>query len=794
MAFTITARTILQLGAELISSDAVALYELIKNAIDARSQNGVEIRFQIILLPSNYDELTRLLEYGERSLEECKKEVLSRLEKNAEDHATEKFETLINNAKSGVDLQQRLDRGYRELNHIEICDTGHGMSKKDLQEIYLTIGTANRAKHISEQARTESGQKEPVAYLGEKGVGRLSAMRLGFRLHIETAIATDASLNILDINWREFEEAFDKPFDVVHLEPKQGPPKPPEFISGTKILISDLCSTWTREILEGTIRDQLTRLTDPFSFGQRRRFPIRIYHNGTRVDYVTKIRDGLLQSAHAVCKGKYEISNHKARLKLTITANMFGGAKYSDTFDDMDLKGITEIESLGMPRSALQSVGPFDFELYWFNRQRLKAIPDIGDRETIRKLIRQWIGIMLFRDGYRVLPYGDEGDDWLGLDREALSSGGYKLNTKQLIGRVRIRRLANPKLIDQTNREGIQDCPEKHVLIETLRNMISRKMAEFLKECEVARKKEHAAQFEAGEMDERVEALEVRTKNALRMIRRAYTGENKILQQVNEAFVEITDIYSSATARLAVVEDERERMTHLAGIGLMVEVVAHELTRATEYTLTTLRELRRKEKETDLESVLSTLESQLSTIQKRLRILEPLSIPARQRRSRKDLGAILRYIIASHEAQFIRHGIVARIRYTKGEKTDVQAFVVEGMIVQILENLVSNSVFWLNLYRKDHSSHSSEITIILTDDPPSITYFDNGPGIPEVRRDIVFEPFFSTKGTTQRHGLGLYIARQNAELMEGSLRLIEEPSFHEGRLNAFLLELSEGPK
>ena len=38
MAFKVAARTILELGAELISSDAVALYELVKNSVDAESE------------------------------------------------------------------------------------------------------------------------------------------------------------------------------------------------------------------------------------------------------------------------------------------------------------------------------------------------------------------------------------------------------------------------------------------------------------------------------------------------------------------------------------------------------------------------------------------------------------------------------------------------------------------------------------------------------------------------------------------------------------------------------------
>ena len=41
MAFKVTARTLLQLGSELISSDAIAFYELIKNAFDANSPKVV---------------------------------------------------------------------------------------------------------------------------------------------------------------------------------------------------------------------------------------------------------------------------------------------------------------------------------------------------------------------------------------------------------------------------------------------------------------------------------------------------------------------------------------------------------------------------------------------------------------------------------------------------------------------------------------------------------------------------------------------------------------------------------
>src|SRR5207253_9585898 len=69
----------------------------------------------------------------------------------------------------------------------------------------------------------------------------------------------------------------------------------------------------------------------------------------------------------------------------------------------------------------------------------------------------------LFRS-FRVNPYGDPEDDWLDLDRRALASAGYKVNRRQIIGKVEISSILNPGLVDQTNREGIRDSEEKQAL------------------------------------------------------------------------------------------------------------------------------------------------------------------------------------------------------------------------------------------------------------------------------------------------------------------------------------------
>jgi signal transduction histidine kinase len=795
MSFRITARTILQLGAELISSDEVALYELIKNAIDARSKSGVSIDFQICMLRSSYDELS--MECRKREADKSftaelfRKEIVGKLVADAPTGLLAQFTDALDGTTPQTLLAQ-LDDAYTRFNCIVVTDTGHGMSASDLDDIFLTIGTTSRAAATrSELAEPNKAGNRPT-YLGEKGVGRLSAMRLGSKLRVESATEADAKTNVLEIDWDEFERAYDKPYDSVKLEAHSGEAKKPGYVSGTTLTICGLRSVWTPKVLKHTVETQLSKLFDPFSFVERRRAQVRLVYNGKALEYGRNVSDALLKSAHAKCIGHYQVIDGTPNLHVEMEVPLFNGSTKPETFDLTDLKGMSGIVELGLPSSALSSIGPFSFELYWYNRQRLTAVPDVGDRAQVQALVRQWTGIFLFRDGYRVLPYGNEGDDWLMLDRAALGSPGYKLNTKQFIGRVRIGRLTNPRLLDQTNRQGLQACPETSVLVETLHNVISGKLKAYIDECMAAEKRLHGIEFDKAVTDHKVEQLERRTKDSIKVIRQHYRGPEQVLQQIKDAFAELNDAYSRAVSRVDDLENEKERMLHLAGVGLLVETVAHELTRATEHTQDTLKRIKADDVSAELGHTFTSLRAQLATITKRLRILEPLSVSARNRRSHQDLVKIVRFVLGSHEAQFDRHGIITEIRLPGGKQTTIDAFVVEGMVVQILENLIANSVYWLKLHKEDHRSHKSRIVVELTQNPPTIVYFDNGPGIPTSRREAVFEPFFSTKGKAGRHGLGLYIARQNAELMKGTIGLVDEPQVHKGRLNAFSLELREG--
>ena len=116
---------------------------------------------------------------------------------------------------------------------------------------------------------------------------------------------------------------------------------------------------------------------------------------------------------------------------------------------------------------------------------------------------------------------------------------------------------------------------------------------------------------------------------------------------------------------------------------------------------------------------------------------------------------------------------------------------VMGYVVQIFENLLANSVYWLSLEKDNSPMFEPQISIELLPSPNRIVFSDNGPGIDPEHQDRIFEMFFSLKESKKRRGLGLYIARANATAAGGSLELRDDLENAFGRLNTFEYCISE---
>ncbi|MAT33529.1 MAG: RstB [Ponticaulis sp.] len=788
--FKVTARTILELGSELISSDAIAFYELIKNGIDAGSGNGVTINFDIVLGRRDYQEtksqiLSEIRDADDENapdLDDLKEELSGKLNTEA-DELWESAKEFIEEADTHEALLNALEE-INALNSITISDTGSGMSLTELDTVFLVIGTSSRKNEID---AAMAGGKSHAPFLGEKGIGRLSAMRLGDRLSVRTTKTKDKNYNLIDIDWSEFDDST-KMIQDIDVKPKKGPKKEnPEF-SGTDIRIRKLSADWSEKRVDRLAIDDFSLLVDPLAKASGQR--IAVFWNGKRVNF-RRLEKSFLSHAHAMVRGQYRIINSEPHLELRIEINNLGFEHPKEvsievaTVDELSaaLIGLQakrrRMNKRDIDYTALENVGPFDFQLHWFNRRTLRRFSSAGERQALLNLLDQWMGVRLYRDGFRVYPYGAEDDDWLDLDKTALASKGYALNRIQLIGQVEIGRLQNPELIDQTNREGLRQTPEEAILKETVQFAVERLRDEMNR---VTKEQKDAKEpFIADET--RTVDLEKRMKTAIQSIRKVVPSEHReVVQELELMREEFARYAAEARERIADMEKDADQMLAMAGIGLMVEVVAHELTRSAEDALDVLNSLKRKSVPDEIRRRLESLRASMTSISKRLRILDPLSVTGRQRKERFNLDELLNEILEAHEAQFERHQVELNVLLPD---RSVQVSAVKGMVVQVLENLISNSIYWMDVEKQRKMSFRPALTISLEDNPPRIRFSDNGPGISKQYKDRIFDLFFSLKDKSRRRGLGLYIAREAAEHNGGALMLDPDVLNSEGRYSTF---------
>jgi len=781
--FKVSARTILALGSELISSDIIALYELIKNGFDAQTINGVEIHFNIVLRRNAYLTLSHQAERDSKSLEyliECTK---NSFDARCPREVLEKAISILKRVKSVLKFPQALGEIYK-LNNIVVSDWGSGMSTDDLNKNFLVIGTPSR-KYVVEEALKRGDSRAP--FLGEKGIGRLSAMRIGNRLRVETARSNDIEINILEIDWSAFAN-LGAMIEDIDVKPTQGGAKPTQTWSGTRIVVSDLAEDWTEQRVQGMVETEFSRITDPF-VDQKQRPRIVIYWNNERLT-IPWMEQKLLDRAHARATGSYKIVDGKPQLTCYLEALDLGFPHPKETENIVlsapDLEGVLigPSQNQNIHDDALLSVGPFEFEAHWFNRRRLGSIDGIGEMKVVRELQHKWSGILLFRDHFRVFPYGEDEDDWLALDRRALGRSGYALNKTQFVGRVVISRTANPELVDQTNREGLRVTPEQQILLGTMQYVINNLLLNFLKGVEKQYKNQ---KIDLAEAKTEITGLQERAKTALKQLKKIAPKEGQeTVEDLQQTIFEFTEFADRARQRIIEVEQESRQMVEMAGVGLMIEVVAHELARASENALENLAILQKKGVPDEFKAALNALQAQMKSLSKRVRILDPMSVSGRQRTEEFSLNELISEILEAHEAQFQRHQITVNFDQPK---LPVHVRAVKGMIVQIIENLISNSKYWLQMRRERESRIKPTISIAIHDGPPTIIYEDNGRGISPENKEKVFQPFFSLKEKSKRRGLGLFIARECAQYNGGTLVLEETQNLETGRLHRFTLEI-----
>ncbi len=782
MSFSFEARILLELGKELISTDDVALYELIKNAVDAGSPK-VEIDVRSRLAHTDYRDAVRQLRESGKALSE----VTAFIRGKMEDDESCRCEACLAELDRTTDrntYRQRLDAHYAGLNSIEIRDTGEGMSLEDLSDVYLRIGTRHRRR------QSEGG----AAKLGDKGIGRLSAMRLGDLLTVETSKEGEPRWNVLDVDWGVFSHSEDMLVQDVEIAPKRGRGKQDPRDHGTTIRIGSLNSDWNRVRFNELLDGKIARFMDPFEAGLANRLLVA-KHNGHRV-MIPSIPKALMRHAHAICRATFRFDDGDPtvegkvdyREKHRATAIEARGSEVMTvsrtTRKRRAKRGHAAYEETPISRDALAKLGRFDLEIYWYNRRIVDNIEGLTEGNTAsRAEIARWSGgPMLYRHGFRVLPFGDPDDDWISLDKRAFGSSGFKLNRQQVFGRIRIE-TPHRYLTEQTNREGLVQSEVSDALTRLVMWVVQVEFRSFINEVDELEK----LQFRKEELENnQILRAEKALLRAVSDLRGMLDGrcEHEIAEVVSTA----SDLRHEAIVvlnRLDEVQkqsaEDRDQFVYLAGVGLMTEFIFHELERAVSHTMRVISEAGATP------TGVSALRDQLQTLHKRVAAFDELTGEKRQTKTRFDLCGLVRDVLDNHEREFARHSVDLVLNFPGAEFT---ILAVRGMVIQIIENLVVNSAYWLKRQAEYEEGFVPQLVVTVDEDARYMSVQDNGPGVPVSRKQRIFQPFVTTKPSGMGKGLGLFIARDMAEYHGWSLdteSLVGR--IRPNRINGFVLQL-----
>lgn len=790
MAFKVSARTILLLGGELISSDGIAFYELIKNAFDAGSRKVLVDVVRRVSIETIDAALSDLNATTKRNQESILAKTKQRVRDDADPSAKDIAEWL--DEVDETDDVDELVSLLLDANSIEFTDFGHGMSIDDLNENYLTVGTPHRQL---QRKNTDS------VVLGEKGIGRLSAMRLGRCLYVKTATAKDSHWNVLEIDWDAFGQDVGQLVGEIDVEPEVGDTISRDEERGTMIFISHLNDNWSYKKLTEIANNDIARLVDPFT--RRRHISIPLKFNGQRVA-VPRMNEILTEKAHAILDATFEIvqdddGDSDVQFKggvdyLVSSATEEGLKGRTHSFDYCydDLCGLfRDVKDVEIDLDTCVSLGPFTVRCYWFNRRIIKKITVNEEVLDLKALIRQWSGgLALYRDGFRVPPYGSGDDDWLDLDRGALASQGYKVNRAQLIGKVDITSSDNPMLVDQTNREGLRDCREKRALVVLCKWVLENELRAYLKEVDDELRERGRISF--GDLAEQLAEVEERINESLDVLTSTHAenpelGLATVEKRLRSAYDTVVDVVDEMQSTVEATEDEKGKLLHLAALGLSVEKLAHELNRTTRHALESLRSIRRGKADV---AIREAAEIQLTSLQKRLQNLDPQLGPKRNRKEEFDLRECLALAADSFAGAAQRHNVAVTVRFKPDRPIMVKT--VKASIIQVVQNLLDNSFYWLTAKRRTHDVVEQDRQIVITayGRRGCFEVFDNGPGIAPENKERVFKEFYTLKQSGEGKGLGLYLSRELLELYGGSISLSDDKINANGRLTTFVVDFS----
>lgn len=612
---------------------------------------------------------------------------------------------------------------------ITIYDEGEGMDFHTVEHAWMEPATNFKKKQQSSNPNRK--------FSGEKGIGRFASAKLSRKLELVTRKSGQEEI-IVYFDWNAFSDE-DSYLDDVKVNWEIREPKEIKT-SGTILRLIGLNDEWDESKI-GELRIALSRLLNPIVPAEDFLISINL-PEGFEGKY-----SGIIERPETLNRPNYSIKGRVAADGKPIDFVFYskkGGQEEELLFN----------ESL-FTKNKRYSAGAFSFEFKIWDRdnENLQMLADETNSivRNVKKDLDDLCGISIYRDNIRVLPYGNQNNDWVRLDLRRVNNPTLRLSNNQIVGYVSIGLITNPELKDQSNREGIVESEAFEDLKEYIKLILN--------EVEQRRYKERPRENEPSTMAHKSLFEKFSLSTISEEIKAHNPGPEQILTLIIQKESEIKEAVTK-------VQEVISRYRRLSTLGQLVDPIIHDgnnLLHDIEFkSLIIINEVKKSDPDNDKIELnaeeIRMIKKGFSQLFKRI---EPFGGKKRGRPQ-----TIIVEDVINNQAIILREELLNNKIHFSCSKTKHSVTIDESELSIALFNLIQNSIYWLSTISGD-----KYIDVDVSDDDGlTITVSDNGPGIKPGTEELIFDPYYSTK--PDGIGLGLAIVGEIMAEYDGELSLI----------------------
>lgn len=831
--FNVSARTARLIGRENVSSAEGALIELVKNSYDADANNC------IVYFDDQYTEIPTSLSMDEfpKFDKFCVKRSIPELPKYFsvdQQSALYIFEDSLYRKSVEFARRQEIEKILLNSVTIYILDDGHGMTQEIIETSWMTIGTDD--KHIDFVSSVTGRVKS-----GAKGIGRFALDRLGEKCELLTKKQNSSVTLYWEVDWSDFDKQGatidginakldsstctlnENYFKLVEKNTCVADSKL-EVAKGVHIKVSNVRDVWGRSDIQ-KIYQELESLIPPAEAGD---FKIYIYSSRYKSDFgevLPNICDDFDYKLSARLDDlgvitfdliRHEIDPSKLSENLLKRAFFLNAAytrgkltgeplSYKKTIYEL-LPGLGDVDD-----SVHKLIGKFQFTLYFLKRSTTRKDSEIFlhrsfDSNGRKKWLDNNNGIRIFRDNFRVRPYGEIGKaswDWLGLgqrqaeDPSALRSGRWKVSPNNVSGVVNISRISNLGLEDKSSREGIQE----NRVFSLFKSLIEAMIKEFESDRSTLYKEISTAHDEKKNTPTDDELNERQEEDAEKIARKIFDDVKKEQKKPDDDSTKLALALLKEKARAKEIDDRLEEMKKensllrvFASSGITIASFTHELD-----GLNAKLGNRFEQLETLFRSYVDLTPDERTAIKY---FKDPYARIAMLKRDDERVKNWIKYslrTIRKDKRKRVSINIANYLQNLRDEwlstlaerQVDIAVDVANKNLSLrayeidldcIFNNLIINSA---DAFKRAGFAGERKINISAQElgNKVSFAYSDSGPGL---SKDIanpmdIFKPTFTTKrnnlGEEVGTGLGMWLIEKTIEEYSGSVKLKEAAGF-----------------